>query len=484
MDFPLFHLDFIGNRMLIAVIAVTHVLINHTLAVGFLPLITMLEYFGFKKKQIDPEYGGKWDEMARKIMFTGFIITTSLGAMTGVGIWLAASLVNPASIGSLIRVFYMAWFTEWIVFVLEVVFIMIYYLTWKKSNESPAKKLRHIRFGTALSIFSWLTMAIIVAILGFMMDSGSWGADKTFFSGFTNPLYLPQLYFRTPLAMTLGGAVALFLTLFYVKKDNEIRKKAISYISLWILAWTPVTAAGAFAYYVKIPDMMVGNLPTAVGTIQFSQWYDDVLWIIIGAVVLSFIIALWGFLLPKRLPRIAVIIPIFALLTFLGYFERIREFIRKPYVIGEYMYANTYRAEEYSLFKEKGILPYSTFTANDEVREDNKVDAGKDVFMLTCSRCHTITGINSVTDKFTKMAGKKKLSADMIKGYIPDMHRVWYFMPEFPGNNAELEALTTYILDAAKNPESPGGAQHGIGISKKNSISNNKIEELSMKGGK
>ena len=101
--------------------------------------------------------------------------------------------------------------------------IMIFYLTWKKSNESPQSKLKHIRFGLALSIFSWLTMAIIVAILGFMMDSGNWLTDKTLLTGFTNPLYLPQLYFRTPLAMALGGSFVLFLTMIYVKKDNIIR---------------------------------------------------------------------------------------------------------------------------------------------------------------------------------------------------------------------------------------------------------------------
>ena len=38
MDFPLFYLDFIGNRMLIAIVAVVHVLINHPLAVGAYPL--------------------------------------------------------------------------------------------------------------------------------------------------------------------------------------------------------------------------------------------------------------------------------------------------------------------------------------------------------------------------------------------------------------------------------------------------------------
>jgi hypothetical protein len=484
MDFPLFHLDFMGNRMLIAIIAITHVLINHTLAVGFIPLVTLLEYFGYKKKKTDPLYAAKWDEMTRKIMFVGFIITTTAGAMTGVGIWFAASLVNPASIGSLIRVFYMAWFTEWVVFVLEVVFIMIYYLTWKKSNESDSNKLKHVRFGLALAIFSWLTMAIIVAILGFMMDTGSWLADKTLFSGFVNPIYLPQLYFRTPLAMTLGGSVALFLAMMFVKKDNIIREKAISYISMWVLVWTPVTAAGAIAYYFVIPDLMIGNLPTAVGTMAFSGWYDTLLWYIGIAVVISFLFALWGFLLPKKLPKFAMIVPVFALLIFLGTFERIREFIRKPYVIGEYMYANAIEVDKYPLFKEKGMLAFSTYSEFSSVTDDNKVEAGRDIFMLSCSRCHTVTGINSVVTKFTNMTKGKPVTKDLIKGYIPSMHKVWYYMPEFPGNDAELDALAEYIIEMNKTPEYLEGAQGGVNVAPANSIRYNEIEKLTDKGEK
>jgi cytochrome bd-type quinol oxidase subunit 1 len=136
MDIPAFHLDFMGNRLLIAIIAILHVLINHSLAVGLIPLVVLLERLGYKLQNPD------WDELARKIMFFAFIVTTSLGAMTGVGIWLSASLANPYSIGSLIRVFYWAWFTEWIVFVTEVVLILIYFLSWRRSNLNRAAKAK------------------------------------------------------------------------------------------------------------------------------------------------------------------------------------------------------------------------------------------------------------------------------------------------------------------------------------------------------
>ncbi len=462
MDFPIFHLDWLGDRMLIAVIAILHVIINHALAVGFIPLVTLLEYLGYRKRKYHYEQAMQWDELARKLMFVAFIITTTIGALTGVGIWFSAALVNPAAIGSLIRVFYGAWFSEWIVFVLEVVFVMIYFLSWKKSTQSEAGKLKHIRFGAFLSLFSWLTMAIIVGILGFMMEPGSWLSNKTFLSGFANPLYIPQLYFRTPLAMMMGGALALFLVLFFLKKGNAIREQAISYLSLWLLIWSPVCVVGAILYRAVIPEAMLGNLPTAVATMAFSNWYSWLLMIIIGAVLLAIVVALWGFLLPKRLPAVALIIPFLALCLFLGSFERIREFIRKPYVIGKYMYANGLRVEDYPLFQKNGVLPYASYVSTPEVTAENKIAAGKNIFMLTCSRCHTINGINSVITKcrnrFAPLPGQV-LTAEPIKTYIPQMHKVWYYIPPFPGNAAELDALVAFIIQMDQAPQPVLGAQ-------------------------
>lgn len=116
MDFPMFHLDWLNNRFLIAAIAVVHVSINHGLAVGYIPYIVWLEQRGIKNSAPDQITDPKWDALVYGKMKVAFIITTTLGAMTGVGIWFSAALISPASIGSLIRVFYWAWFTEWLVF--------------------------------------------------------------------------------------------------------------------------------------------------------------------------------------------------------------------------------------------------------------------------------------------------------------------------------------------------------------------------------
>lgn len=460
MDFPLFHLDFMGNRMLVAVIAITHVLINHALAVGFAPLVTILEFRGYLKSKNNPREGKTWDDTARRLMFIAFIVTTTAGALTGVGIWFAASLANPASLGSLIRVFYFAWFSEWIIFVLEVVFIMIYFLTWKKSNESERNKRRHIWFGFFLSVFSWLTMAIIVAILGFMMTPGGWVDSPSLFTGFLNPLYLPQLIFRTPVAMMMGGTVALMITAYALKKKNLWKKEILRYISFWILLWMPVAAAGGFLYYWHIPRAMVGNLPVALGTQQFQDWYNSLLTVLLVVTAIGFSIGILGTLAPRRLPKHLLIIPVVASFVFLGTFERLREFIRKPYVIGEYMYANGILVEEYPLYQQTGLLKHTPYSAFADVTEENKLDAGEAVFTIACSRCHTSHGISSVVRKFERMYGTDTpLNSEAMKVYIKNMHNVRHYMPPFPGNDDELDALAAWVAEQQKRPRKLDGPQ-------------------------
>lgn len=450
MDYPVFHLDFIGGRLLIAFIAVLHVLINHALAVGLIPLVTYLEYLGFKKKSEN------LDRLAYRIMFFAFLITTTVGAMTGVGIWLSTSLVNPASIGSLIRVFYVGWAVEWLVFVTEVVLIMIYFLNWKGSNATMEAKKRHIRFGVALSVASWFTMAIIVAILGFMMDTGNWTEHHSLLNGITNPIYLPQLAFRTPLAVVMAGTVVLLLIQYFSKNDVETRLLASRRIAGVMLVLIPATFAAAVWYYGRIPNLMIGNLQVATTTQEFQEWYGLLMKFVWGALIITAGVSMLPFFRPNALPRWAYVIPVVGMMAFAGLFERLREFIRKPYVIGEYMYSNAIRVDDLPLLQRDGILTYAAYARVHEVTPENLLTAGEDVFMLTCSKCHTTNGINNVTEKFEIMYGGEGTplgeKGRAMSLYIQNMHNARYFMPPFPGNEKEIKALVAYIQHLQEQP--------------------------------
>lgn len=452
MDFPVFHLDFLGNRMVVAIIAVLHVVINHSLAVGAMPLVAAMEWWGYTKRD------QRWDRLAYRILTVCFVLTTSVGALTGVGIWFSTSLVNPYAIGSLIRVFFWAWFIEWLVFVAEVLCIMAYYLTWKRLAH---RKRLHVAIGVILAIFSWVTMAIITAILGFMMDPGSWMSEESFIAGVLNPIYLPQLAFRTPVAMIAAGCLALFLTFFFTRSDVDLRWRAVRWLSLWGLAWLPFAAAGSLWYWRVIPAFMRGNVPIAIGTQRFTAWYDQLLTVLVVMVVVVFTVALAGALVPRKLPRVALLVPFVAVILLLGSFERVREFIRKPYIIGEYMYANGIRVDDYPLLKEEGVLRHATYTSVREVTGENRLEAGAEVFRISCTRCHTATGVNAVPDRLNAMYGDGAWDRDTVKYYLLGMHTARPFMPPFPGTEVEAGALADYLIELRRTGRPTIGAQDG-----------------------
>ena len=214
-------------------------------------------------------------------------------------------------------------------------------------------------------------------------------------------------------------------------------------------------------------------MATAVGSQDFAEYYNLLKYFIIGAASLAIILAGVAVLKPKKIKLAYVIVPCLFVFGFLGIFERVREFIRKPYVIGNYMYSNLLREEDYPLYKRDGILKYATYTSVTEITEENKVEAGKDVFMNLCSRCHTVNpqGVNSIVYVFERMYGfGKPLDEGAMKAYIPNMQNGRTYMPPFAGNEKELDALVAYIKQVQETGESLEGVQSaGVKINPMNS---------------
>jgi mono/diheme cytochrome c family protein len=452
MDLPVFHLDFLNNRMLIAVIAILHVVINHAMAVGGIPLVSYLERRGVKSGDEAS------DQLAYRILTFFFIVTTTIGALTGVGIWLSASLVNPIAIGSLIRVFFWTWFTEWLVFVTEVVLIMAYYLTWKRWTGS--RKLAHVRLGGLLAVASWITMALIVSILSFMMDPGSWHSDKTLLSGMFNPLYLPQLAFRTPLAMVMAGAFGMVALLWVTERRSVMRASAVRAISLWTLAWSIPCLLGGAWYARLIPGVMKANLPVALLTQALESWSQTALGILGAASAAIAVVMLWGAAHPRRIWSWVLVVPAILSVGLLGTFERVREFVRKPYAIAGYLYSNGVRKADYPLLQRDGLLAHATYTSVRTITSENEIAAGREVFNLACTRCHTVDGVNGIRDVLATMYGRDRLwQRDAIDSYVASMHSARPFMPPFPGNDRERSALASYLVHLQDHREVIEGAQ-------------------------
>ena len=59
------------------------------------------------------------------------------------------------------------------------------------------------------------------------------------------------------------------------------------------------------------------------------------------------------------------------------------------------MYSNLFLKDDYVVYKKDGILKHATYTSVNEITKDNLIEAGKNVFGIACSRCHTTQGVNN-----------------------------------------------------------------------------------------
>jgi len=111
------------------------------------------------------------------------------------------------------------------------------------------------------------------------------------------------------------------------------------------------------------------------------------------------------------------------------------------------------------LLRRDGILKHAVYAGVRDIRSDNQTVAGREVFQLTCTRCHTVKGVNGIRAQLVRMYGDQRWNADVIAAYLENMHGARYFMPPFPGNQEELTALAVYLASLQNRAQSYEGVQ-------------------------
>lgn len=438
MNFPAVDFSWFGNGSIIALIAIIHVMISHGVAIGMSVLTVSVEYRAMKSKN------ERLNELAKSMAKWVLIITTTAGAMTGVGIWFSTTVLQPDSIASLLRIFFWAWVAEWVVFITEVILLIIYYYTWDKCTD-VAKRMKHIYLGAALGVFSWLTMAIITGVLAAKLTPGNWLESKSFWDAFINPTYLPSLAFRMFLAIVLAITIVSFFVRWKVK-DSTIRGEVFNVFAFWGAISLPGIVLTGFWYLKRIPkeayDMIVWS--TGMSNQMFT-------FINIAGLILLVLFLVWITVKPKKLPWLLSSIVFVTSLCFIGEFEMVRESIRKPYIIYDYMYANGMLSSQSDEINEEGYLANATWAKHNSVEEyDSKAEAGRDVFVGQCLVCHTVDGWRSSRSMNVRVDGWTEQN---IIDFVPAMHLARPAMPPFLGTEEELEALAAYLVKVTGDKE-------------------------------
>ncbi len=428
MNYPLWHIPYIGGSWLIGIIACIHIFISH-FAVGGGIYFAITEWLAYKNNNEKI-----YDYLKSHSKFF-LLLTTVAGAVTGVAIWWAVSLVSPDGLATLIQTYTLGWATEYIFFVAELATIFAYYYTWDKVDKKT-----HLSLAQYYAVFSVLTLVIINGILSFMLTPGTWLQTGVWREGFFNEGYLPSLLIRLIVMIAIAGMYAL-VTSTYIK-DEDFKAYMLRYSAKWFL---PVFVLGpilAFWYFQVLPDDVVKNIFTGLQSSGIGNFS-----ILARALYLSLILSgttlLFAFvgpyLNPRGFTRSSAILFLFCGLLVTSIGEWSREMLRKPYVIYNYMYSNGLRKSQLERFSKDGFAAHAKWLPEG-------ASVGEAMFKQQCMSCHSIGGYRDIRKL---LAGRDK---EAIKNFLhlireidPQKNPYTHIMPPVLGTDEELEDLSNYL---------------------------------------
>ena len=421
MNYPVWDIPTIGGGSLIALIAIIHVLISHfAVGGGFFLWITERRAIATRDLQLG--------EYVRRHVWFFLLLSLVAGGMTGVGIWFVIALVHPSATSVLIHNFVFAWAIEWVFFIVEITAVLVYHHRYEVLSERNRLRVAGVYF-----LFSWLSLATINGMLSFMLTPGRWLETQLFWNGFLNPSYLPSLFFRTSIALTLAGLFG-YITAVRIR-DDAFRHRLIAYCSKWLLFPVLGLAPAAVWYYFSLPEeTRRTGFALNPQTMVFAETFIGTT----AAMLLGGVVMMRRFQL--RVQRFATGLLLLLALAWIGSFEYVRELSRKPYVINDFMYDSSIRVDRLHDLAHDGILAHANWSAIRHVTEANRMEAGREVFRLECQCCHTVHGFrNDIA---------KRIHGSTYRGLLlqlTEQGTALKYMPPFIGTEDEKEALAYYL---------------------------------------
>lgn len=476
MNYPFWDIPHLGSGWVIGLIAIYHVMISQ-FAVGgglYLPLAERKAM-----RMTDPQLRADW--LAQLASHSKFflIVTAVFGTVSGVGIWFAIGLTHPEATSTLIHNFVFGWAIEWVFFIVELSTIAVYYSTWGKIDE----KL-HLTIGWVYAAASACTLIIINGILSFMLTPGdTWigvagtGQEASkFWNAFFNPTYWPSLLLRCCVCASLAGVWALITA---SRIDGDKQPELKTSLVQWSVKWlVPSFVAMPFLmiwYYLMVPASQQALLTLGIDTINagtFSAVTRMALVIIVTSATIIGVAYFLAYRSPLDFnPSHALAVLLLALIA-TGAGEYSREMLRKPYVIGRWMYSNGVRVpyverinqqgylNQFDYMNKSGSYSHSSWVWNgDGTVTPSSYSRGEAIFRGECASCHTLEGYRPIK---VLLAGRDRQNignfVTMLHDYKPDSpYR--HFMPPMVGTQQDVSDLTDY-LNAQVNPPTPG-AQRG-----------------------
>lgn len=444
MHYPWWYVPQLTAPMLIAVIAVVHVLVSHYAVGGGLFLAVEV---GHAYRTRDREYLAYLRGHAAFFV----LLTVVFGAITGVGIWWIIGLSSPLATEVLIRTFVFGWATEWVSFFVELLaaFIFLYY--WGRLSEK-----KHLAIGWIYAIAAWISLVLITGITAFMLNPGRWAIDpaaRNFWTALFNPQFVPQTVVRTGGALLLSS-LYVYLHASIFARDGRIRNVIASRSARPALLGAILITAGGLAWYAFLPDSAKATLASSAVMNVFAS-------VLIASTLVVFAMLYLG---PYRNP--GWLSPGFAGLLFLfgiaafGAGEFVREAIRKPFVVYNVVLSNQVLPEQVPRLQAGGYLNGGVWTRAfvaekyPKVLVDGRINGkkmldlpykdrlvlGKVLFQHHCNDCHAAKSGYSAVGLLLQGRPRKQVRETIER--LDDN----YFMPPWCGTSEEAGLLTDYLM--------------------------------------
>ena len=451
--------------MLIAMIATIHVFVSLYAVGGGIVLAGEVSYaYKVNNKSL-------LDYLRSHTLFF-ILLTVVFGAITGVGIWWTIALSSPLATESLIHIFVFGWAMEYVFFVLEIVSAFIFHYYWGRLEPGVHKII-----GWIYAVSAYMSLVLITAITAFQLDIGSWTPEKGMWVAFFNPQTFPQIIARSGASLLLASLYIYLHAAFKLKDNAQLRALVENRTSKWAMVGAALVTIGGAWWYVNLPDSAKAALAGASAL--------NILTLLIFAA--SAVVFFMLYLGPYRNP--GWINPGFAILYFVigiaatGTGEFIREGVRKPYIVYNFVTGNNVLVSEIPKLQTTGYLNGGVWTkafmkahypqvfGTDGNIDNNKLlqlpvsdqmKAGEVLFQYHCNDCHSTRGFSGVAEL------TRGWSKDMIHTVVTHLDKAHFFMPPWCGTEAEATVLTEYLQSLSE--PTPEGMRFSNINSKENSL--------------
>lgn len=435
MNYPLWVVPYLGGAWVIGIISIIHIFISH-FAVGGGIFLALAEELAYRRKD------ERIYEFLQKHSRFFVLITTVAGAVTGVGIWFSISLVSPDGVASLIQNFTLAWAEEYLFFAAELATAFAYYYTWGKISRE-----QHLLLARFYMVFAIFTLVIINGILTFMLTPGKWLVSHSWVDGIFNPTYFPSLVIRILIMFAIAGMYALITSSRI--QDPEFRTYMVRFCAKWLCPVFVLGPIASFWFLSQIPQAAIDTIYTGIQSSGVGN-FSILARALYTSLVLSGTILLFAFFGPYLNPkgftfRIAILFLICGLAV-TGTTEWMRELLRKPYVIYNYMYSNGVHKEDIPKLSQRGFLKNSKWAGKLASQVNTDCSKGEIIFKYQCMSCHTVDGYRSMK----KLLGSRDLDAitnflKILKEKDKDKNPYSGTMPPLAVNDRELIYLAEYL---------------------------------------